>query len=438
MHDSGLSFRHERYPAYKATREKLTGELQADFDSGMVRIRQVLDASHIPIITLKGYEADDVIGTLAKQGVAAGLNVVVVSGDKDFQQLVRPGVWLLNPGRGGPASVEEQWVSTENGSERLGVAPDRVVDYLALVGDSSDNVPGVKGIGEKGAQELVASYGTLENILAHASELTKKRPREALLAQADMALLSKELVTIRDDLDVTLDLDTMRLSTPDYERLRTLYIELEFHTLAKQIANVAIAAGAAAPASSQETTPIATELTLAPAVAPATHYSTVDTPEAMKAAIARARSAPYIAVDVEAMIDPHGAAEVDPLRSTLVGISIAVAAGEAFYFPLAHRVSIDAGDDQGDLLLGDVALDAAPKNPAQRKSLSQRALQPRSARAWRRPSRELARPRQHRHATAAAVTRGRKTSRRPRATRGTSRWHFAQLESRFAVSTSTR
>src|SRR5690348_2624369 len=212
VHDSGLSFRHERFAAYKATREKLTEELQSDFDRGMERICDILDAYHIPILALDGYEADDVIGTLARQGVEAGVNVVVVSGDKDFQQLVRPGVWLLNPGRGGPASVEEQWVGVENGGERLGVPPALVTDYLALLGDTSDNVPGVKGIGEKTAQELVNSYGTVENILAHAAELTKKRPREALLEQGDLALLSKELVTIRDDLPITLDLDTMRMS----------------------------------------------------------------------------------------------------------------------------------------------------------------------------------------------------------------------------------
>ncbi|HTE45392.1 MAG TPA: 5'-3' exonuclease H3TH domain-containing protein, partial [Gemmatimonadaceae bacterium] len=233
VHDAGMSFRHQKYPAYKATREKLTSELQADFKTGMERISAILDAHHVPILSLDGFEADDVIGALAKQAVDAGVNVVVVSGDKDFQQLVRPGVWLLNPGRGGPASVEEQWVSVENGSERLGVPPALVTDYLALVGDSSDNVPGVHGIGEKTAQELVNSYGSIENILAHAPELTKKRPREALLAHADMALLSKELVTIRDDLPVTLDLEAMRLSRPDYERLRSLYVELEFNALAK-------------------------------------------------------------------------------------------------------------------------------------------------------------------------------------------------------------
>ena len=202
VHDSGLSFRHERYPAYKATREKLSEELQSDFDRGMERISQILDASRIPILSLAGYEADDVIGTLAVRGVEAGVNVVVVSGDKDFQQLVRPGIWLLNPGRGGPASVEESWVGVENGSERLGVPPAHVTDYLAMVGDSSDNVPGVKGIGEKTAQELVASFGTIENILAHAHELTKPRPREALEMYREEALLSKELVTIRVDLDL--------------------------------------------------------------------------------------------------------------------------------------------------------------------------------------------------------------------------------------------
>src|SRR3954454_20560276 len=235
VHDSGLSFRHERYPAYKATREKLTEELQSDFDRGMDRICEILAAYRIPIITLPGYEADDVIGTLVSQSANAGVNAVVVSGDKDFQQLVRPGVWLLNPGRGGPAAVDESWVGVENGSERLGVPPTHVTDYLAMVGDSSDNVPGVKGIGEKTAQELVASFGTIENILAHAHELTKKRPREALEMYREEALLSKELVTIREDLPMELDLDALRLQQPDYDRLRSIYVELEFNNLAKAL-----------------------------------------------------------------------------------------------------------------------------------------------------------------------------------------------------------
>src|SRR5882672_8692747 len=211
VHDSGLSFRHERYPAYKATREKLTEELQSDFDTGMERIGQLLEAYRIPIITLRGFEADDVIGTLARQSVEQGVNVVIVSGDKDFQQLVKTGVWLLNPGRGGPAGVEEQWVSIENATERLGVSPAHVTDYLALVGDSSDNIPGVKGVGDKTARDLVAEFGDLETILAAAPTLTKKRPREALLEHLELARLSKELVTIKEDLPLTLALDEMRV-----------------------------------------------------------------------------------------------------------------------------------------------------------------------------------------------------------------------------------
>jgi DNA polymerase-1 len=329
VHDSGLSFRHETYAAYKATREKLTEELQSDFDRGMERIRQLLEAYRVPIITVRGYEADDVIGTLATKAVSSGLNVVVVSGDKDFQQLVRPGVWLLNPGRGGPASVEEQWVGVENASERLGVPPIHVTDYLALVGDTSDNVPGVRGIGEKTAQELVSGYGSLDNILAHAAEIPKKRPREALLEQGDMARLSKQLVTIRDDVDVQLDLEHMKIVEPDRDRLRGLFVELEFHTLVKDIA------------------PPATEIAVE---RPKTNYVTVDSVAMLQKVVARARKAPHIALDTEALIDPTSPTELDPLRATLVGIGIAVGPGEAYYMSFAHR---EWEDPQGTLALGD-------------------------------------------------------------------------------------
>jgi DNA polymerase-1 len=375
VHDSGLSFRHERYPAYKATREKLTEELQSDFDTGMERICQLLEAYRIPILSLKGYEADDVIGTLARQGVAQGTNVVIVSGDKDFQQLVRPGVWLLNPGRGGPASVEEQWVSVENGAERLGVPPRHVTDYLALVGDSSDNVPGVKGIGDKTARDLVNEFGDLESILAAAPTLTKKRPREALLEQTEMARLSKELVTIREDLPLTLQLDEMRVREPDTSRLRQLFVELEFHTLAKSMGDTVAAIAAAAPLGAPEAVPEATR--------PATNYVTVDTIPVLERMIARARKAPYIAVDTETVIEPGSPQKVDPLRSILIAISIAVGPGEAYYLPLHHRVH---RPEQGDLLLGDEsAIDVEPGSdadeanaakPKQRRSVRAKTAKP--------------------------------------------------------------
>ena len=374
VHDSGLSFRHERYPAYKATREKLTEELQSDFDTGMERICQLLEAYRVPVLSLKGYEADDVIGTLARQGVAQGSNVVIVSGDKDFQQLVRPGIWLLNPGRGGPASVEEQWVSVENGAERLGVPPQHVTDYLALVGDTSDNVPGVKGIGDKTARELVHEFGDLERILAAAPGLTKKRPREALTEHGELARLSKELVTIREDLPLALDLDALRVREPDTARLRQLFVELEFHTLAKSIgdsvATVAAVAPLGAPVAAPETT------------RPATNYVTVDTIPALDRLVTRARRAPYIAIDTETVIEPDSPQKVDPLRSVLVAIAVAVGPGEAFYLPLRHRTFQPA---QGDLMLGDESELSDPGSDAdeanEAKSKQPRVKRPKTAKA---------------------------------------------------------
>ena len=353
VHDAGLSFRHERYPAYKATREKLSDELQADFDQGMVRIEQLLAANRIPILSLDGYEADDVIGTMARQGVEAGLNVVIVSGDKDFQQLVRPGVWLLNPGRGGPASVDEHWVGVENGSERLGVPPERVTDFLALVGDSSDNVPGVKGIGEKTAQELIGQYPDLEAILAAAATLAKKRPREALLAHADLARLSKELVTIRDELPVTLDLAALQVRRPDTVRLGELYITLEFHAMAKALppdSDGARSPTVAAPEPGAGISVTAPDAPGAAASAPppmSTHYETVDTLASVAALTRRVREVGRMAVDTETVSDPDAPIAVDPMRARLVSISIAVAPGEAYYLPFAHRAPVA---DQGELL----------------------------------------------------------------------------------------
>ncbi|MGH7718732.1 MAG: DNA polymerase I [Gemmatimonadaceae bacterium] len=342
VHDSGLSFRHERYPAYKATREKLSEELQADFDRGMERIGDLLSAFNVPILALDGYEADDVIGTLAAQGAEAGVNVVVVSGDKDFLQLVRPGVWLLNPGRGGPAGVEEQWVGVENASERLGVEPRFVTDYLALVGDTSDNVPGVPGIGDKTARDLVTVYGPLENILERAAEVTKKRPREALLEHPDRARLSKELVTIRDDLSVLLELERLTVREPDHARLKDLFVELEFHSLARDFAPVV---------------PAATER--------AVRYKTVDGVDGLQALVKRARRAPYISVDTETLNDADAPQLVDPLRATLVSLAIGVAPEEAYYLPLRHRLHSPA---QGDLLV-DASGDRSPTDAPEDRGL---------------------------------------------------------------------
>ncbi|CAA9304262.1 MAG: DNA polymerase I, partial [uncultured Gemmatimonadaceae bacterium] len=238
------------------------------------------------------------------------------------------------------ASVEEQWVGVENATERLGVPPALVTDYLALVGDASDNVPGVPGIGDKTARELVNEYGPLERILENVASITKKRPREALEQHADQARLSKQLVTIREDLDVELDLDALRLREPDHDRLRALYLELEFTSLAK-----AVPASAPAPA----------------ADAPVVSYTTVDTLQSLARMVARARKARHIAVDTETILEPGSPNKVDALRSVLVGISVATAPGEAYYLPLRHR---RYEPEQGDLLAGGaVPADDADRAP---------------------------------------------------------------------------
>ncbi|MGH7541944.1 MAG: 5'-3' exonuclease, partial [Gemmatimonadota bacterium] len=193
--DAGDSFRTELLEEYKATREKMPDELEAS----VPRCREIFEAFRIPVIEAEGWEADDVIGTLARAAAERGLRTVIVSGDKDFHQLVDERTSLLNPGRGGPAGVDEEWVTLENAEERFGVPPERVTDYLALLGDSSDNVPGVPGIGKKTAPALIQEWGDLEGILEHAEEVSGTRARRALLEHAESARLSKRLVTIRRD-----------------------------------------------------------------------------------------------------------------------------------------------------------------------------------------------------------------------------------------------
>jgi len=404
VHDSGLSFRTTQYPAYKATREKLSEELQSDFDRGMERVATLLEAYHVPILALDGYEADDVIGTLAVQAAQRSLTTVIVSGDKDFQQLVRPHIWLLNPGRGGPAAVDEQWVGVDNASERLGVPPEQVTDYFGMVGDSSDNVPGVPGIGPKTAVELLATYGSLETILARAGEITKKRPREALLAHAEQARLSKDLVTIHQDLPIALDLGALALRQPDTVRLRQFFVELEFHSMAKAVsvaappaatvgappaldlfapASVPVASAALAPGTDSATASSPTtsgppagdagEAAAEPPPALPRHYTTVDTLEALDRLIADVRARGHMAIDTEALIGADSPTRVDPLRSALVGIAIAVAPGEAYYLPIAHRERAAAaqGELGGD---GGITTVASGTAASSAKSIAARAL----------------------------------------------------------------
>ena len=315
VHDRGVSFRQEQYPEYKATREKLGEELQQDFDRSLERVCQVLDAFRIPVLAIDGYEADDVVATLAERAANNGLQAVIVSGDKDFYQLIRPGVALLNPGRGGQAAVEEQWVDQANANERLGVPPERVVDYLALVGDTSDNIPGVKGIGDKTAVQLLEAYGDLDAILARAADIPGKRPREALLSQADNARLSRQLVTLQRNVPVELDLEQLRVRAPDAVRLTALFNELEFRTLIPKLVDLETVG-----------TVGTTGSTASPAAA-------VRPPESADPHIVAA------AAELPAMLEDLRRARLVVIRAEagLAGLSIAEAPGRSWYLPLGHR-----------------------------------------------------------------------------------------------------
>ena len=357
VNDAGTSFREERYPDYKSTREKLDNELQADFDRAVERICALLEAFRIPLVTVPGYEADDVIGTLATRAAGGGLEAVIVSGDKDFYQLIAPGIALLNPGRGGPAAVEETWVDESNASERLGIPPRQVVDYLSLVGDSSDNVPGVRGIGEKGAQKLLAEYGDLDTLLARAGEITAKRPREALLTYADNARLSRELVTIKRDVPVELDLADLTLKEPDREAAIRILTELEFFSLARKL-GAGEGDGAGRPAGNGRGGRVAAEALPVPegedregtsedVALAASDWLALDEPAALQvqimedpddvpALVERLRSASLIAVDSTTSSPSSPSAE-------LVGLSLSVSPTEVWYLPFAHRTRPDMG-----------------------------------------------------------------------------------------------
>jgi DNA polymerase-1 len=219
------TFQEIQYHGYKANRT----QMPADLAQQVPYIRRALEAYRIPILELGGYEADDVIGTLACKAVAASYSVYVVSSDKDMLQLVNDRVHVLNPPKDNlicdAAKVEEI----------LGVPPERVVDVMALRGDSIDNIPGAPGIGDKGSVDLIKRFGTVEQTLERAAEVEKKTYRESLQNNRDNILLSKKLVTIDCDVPIEFDVDAMKMGTPDVEALRGLFTQLEFTSLLKEL-----------------------------------------------------------------------------------------------------------------------------------------------------------------------------------------------------------
>jgi len=292
----GPTFRHEAYPEYKAHRPRMDDDLAVQIPY----VRRVCEVFRLPIFEAAGFEADDVIATLARQAVERGWDVVAVSADKDLLQLVNENVRVLSPGREGTGATMYDSARVE---EKFGVAPERVVDVLGLVGDAVDNVPGVPGIGEKGARDLVKLYGSLEGALEHASEVKRKAYREGLQQHRESAVLSKELVTLSRDAPVQLDLDATKRREPIREAARALFLELEFQALARAVAP--------------------------PTPARSVACRVVDDESALRALVDDVRAAGRTAVAL------LGTAR-EPMRAEVLGLGLAWREGEACYIPVGH------------------------------------------------------------------------------------------------------
>ena len=236
----GATFRDKLFEKYKAQRQPMPDDMRVQIPL----VRRLCEAMRLPILEERGYEADDVIGTIATQAAKQGFEVLIVSNDKDMMQLVRKNVRTVKTGAGGLKG--DILVDEEKVQELLGVPAEKVIDYMALLGDTVDNIPGAKGIGEKGAAELITKYGSVERALDHADEVSNKRYREALQQQRDQVMMSKQLATIATDVPLKLDLHALERREPDVPALAALYRELGFSSLLKELGTSAVVASAPA------------------------------------------------------------------------------------------------------------------------------------------------------------------------------------------------
>jgi len=328
------TFRNEIYPEYKAHRPEPPAELIPQFEL----VRRAVEAFNLPAIEMRGYEADDIIATYARLAEEAGADVTIVSSDKDLMQLVDDKVTMFD-------AMKNVSIGAEQVKERFGVGPDRVVEVQALAGDSTDNVPGVPGIGVKTAAQLIEEYGDLDTLLERAEEIKQPKRRENLIENADLARVSLQLVTLKDDVPLEVSLDALVRREPDPDALIGFLKEQGFKSILTRV-EAKLGIGEA-----QED----------PAAAPAkTEYELVQDEKALKRWVAAGIAAGLIAVDTETT-------SLDATRAELVGVSLSLEPGKACYIPVGHR----SGNGQGALDLGGPAKadTAAPKQVARRKAL---------------------------------------------------------------------
>ncbi len=324
--DVGKTFRHQDYADYKGTRERMPDDLRQQVE----RIQEVVQALNIPIFTRDGYEADDVLGTLARQAEARGVETMIVTGDRDIVQVVSDKTSVLTSGR----KFSDTIVYTpETVQERWGLAPKQLIDLKALLGDTSDNVPGVKGVGEKGATDLIQTYGSVEAVYDNLEQVTARRTRTALEAGRDSAFLSKHLVTIITDVPgVALDLDACRVRDYDQDQVVELFRELEFRTLVDRLppstrAKPSVEAGPGGQlALFGEEAPAASAVEQEPSP-----YAIIDSEAALVGLLQTLQTAQLIAFDTETT-------STDAQQADLVGIALAWGEGLSAYVPVGHQL----------------------------------------------------------------------------------------------------
>jgi len=299
------TFRHKEYAEYKSTRAKMPEDLVDQ----LPRIHETVKAMNIPAFELEGYEADDVIGTLAKAAEKKGYNVWCVTGDKDFFQLVTDKVKIYTPKK---PSEQPDRLGPDEVTAKFGVPPELVIDKLALMGDSSDNVPGVKGIGKKTADSLLEQFGSLEGVLENHESIKAKGVREKIASYIDDAILSKRLVTIDTKVPIKFDLKDIKRGPVDYEACKKLFVELEFTSLLKQML----------PDSELIETPEAGS-------GEKLSYETVTTMVELTKLVTRLSKVKELAVDTETT-------SLNAIEAELVGVSLSDKAGQGWYIPVGH------------------------------------------------------------------------------------------------------
>jgi len=307
------TFRHQLFSQYKAHRPPAPDELI----SQLGRVRELVSTFNIPIFELEGYEADDVLGTLSRQASEQDIESVIVTGDADTMQLVSPRVKVLYPRPRGSFSDTTLYDEAAV-DERYGVTPEHIADLKGLVGDPSDNIPGIPGVGKKTAAKLIGQFGTVEEIYAHLDEVSPPKLQALLRQHEEIARQSKELATIVTEVPLSLHLDTCHLSHYDRQRVAELFRELEFFSLLAKLPREE--ADTKAPL-------VSPQAKITPRIEPAYHI--VNTAQAFDGLLARLKGAESFAFDLETT-------SLDAMQAQLVGISLSLAPAEAYYIPVGH------------------------------------------------------------------------------------------------------